>query len=74
MQLLADRAAGPLLVVIVFTAFGDTGGHRITLRMQTDKLNVSGVITLLLTILVRFQVGAGILILPSTPISALGTK
>jgi hypothetical protein len=72
--MLADRAAGPQLVVIVFTAVGDTGGHRITLRMQTDKLNVSGIITLLLTILVRFQVGAGILNLPTIPTSALGTK
>jgi hypothetical protein len=71
--MLADRAAGPLLVVIVFTAVGDTGGHSIILRSQTDKLNVSGVIKLLLAILVRFQVVAGNLILPAILISALGT-
>ena len=68
--MLADRSAWLLLVVTVFTAVGDTGCHCITLRMQTDKLNVSGVITLL-TSLVRFQVGSGIFILPAVTTSAL---
>ena len=52
--MLADQAAEPLLVVVVFTAVGDTGGHRITLCMHTDKLNLSGIFTLLLAVLVRF--------------------